>query len=66
MGKRVLARIERESVHALCTAILDNVKINEQKKSIATGPFLVCTEYEPIWTFLPEDVAVLNRMRYRT
>ena len=33
-----LARIERETVYALCTAILDEIKIKEQNKSIATGP----------------------------
>ena len=37
-----LARIERETVHSLCTcnyiSITDEVEINEQNKSIGTGP----------------------------
>ena len=46
--------------------ISHKVKINEQNKSIATGPFHVRTEFEPIWTLLPEDVAFLNHMGHRT
>ena len=42
------------------------VKIIEQNITIATGPFYVCTEFEPIWTLLSEDAAVLNPMGYRT
>ena len=34
---------------------------HEQNKSIAVGPFYMGTYFEPIWTLLPEDVAVLNR-----
>ena len=44
----------------------DKAKINEQNKSIAEGPFYIDTYCEPIWTHLPEDVAVLNPTGYRT
>ena len=44
----------------------DKVNINEQNKSIAVGPFYIGTYFEPIWTLLPEDVAVLNPTGYRT
>ena len=42
--------------------------INEQSKSIVTGPFYVhvCTEFEAIWMLLLEDVAIWNPMRYQT
>ena len=43
-------------------SVTDKVKINEQNKSIATGPFYVHTKVEPIWTYLPEGVAVLIYM----
>ena len=33
-------------------------EINEQNKSIAVGPFYIGTYFEPIWTLLPEDVAL--------
>ena len=46
--------------------ITDKAKINEQNKSIAVGPFYIDTYFEPIWTLLPEDVAVLNPTGYRT
>ena len=49
-----------------CISVTDNVKINEQKKPIATGPFYVRTEGETIWTLPPEDVEVLNPMGYPT
>ena len=39
-------------------SITDKVKINEQNKSIATGPLYVHTKFEVIWTLLPEDVVV--------
>ena len=39
---------------------------NEQNKSIAVGPFYIGIYFEPIWTLLPEDVAVLNPTGYRT
>ncbi|KAL5493766.1 hypothetical protein EMCRGX_G014989 [Ephydatia muelleri] len=41
-------------------------KINEQNKSIVVGPFYIGTYFEPIWTLLPEDVAVVNPTGYRT
>ena len=44
----------------------DKAKINEQNKSIAVGPFYIGTYFEPIWTLLPEDVAVLNPTGYQT
>ena len=43
-------------------ALTDNIKISEPKKSIATGPLYVHTEFETNWTLLPEDVAVSNLM----
>ena len=39
------------------------VKINEQNKTIATGPLYVYTEFEAI---LLEDMVVLNPVGYRT
>ena len=53
------------SLHT-CISITDKSKINEQNKSIAVGPFYIGTYFEPIWTLLPEDVAVLNPTGYRT
>ena len=53
------------SLHT-CISITDKVKNNEQNKSIAEGPFYIGTYFEPIWTLLPEDVAVLNPTGYRT
>ena len=53
------------SLHT-CISIKDKVKINEQSKSIAVGPFYIGTYFEPIWTLLPEDVAVLNPTGYQT
>ena len=44
----------------LYISVTDEVKINEQNRSIATGPFYVRTKFELIWTLLPEDVTVLN------
>ena len=49
-----------------CISTTDKAKINEQNKSIAVGPFYIGTYFEPIWTLLPEDVAVLNPTGYRT
>ena len=49
-----------------CISITDKAKINEQNKSIAVGPFYMGTYFEPIWTLLTEDVAVLNPTGYRT
>ena len=49
-----------------CISVTDRVKINELNTSIATGPLYVHTEFEAIWMLLPEDVAVLNPMGYRT
>ena len=53
------------SLHT-CIAISDKAKINEQNKSITVGPFYIGTYFEPIWTLLSEDVAVLNPTGYRT
>ena len=47
-----------------CISAMDKVKINEQNKSIATGPLYLHSEFEAIWTFLPKDMVVLNPMRY--
>ena len=51
-----------------CISVTDRVKIDELNTSIATGPLYVNvrTELEAIRTLLPEDVAVLNPMGYRT
>ena len=49
-----------------CISVTDRVKINELNISIATGPLYVHTEFEAILMLLPEDVAVLNPMGYRT
>ena len=43
-----------------CISVTDNIKISELKKSIATGPLYIHTEFETNWTLLPEDVAVSN------
>ena len=64
----LMARNAREicNIFAHCISITDKVKINEQNKSLAVGSFYIGTYFEPIWTLLPEDVAVLNPMGYRT
>ena len=64
----LMARNAREICNFLhtCISITDKAKINEQNKSIAVGPFYIGTYFEPIWTLLPEDVAVLNPTGYRT
>ena len=49
-----------------CVSVTDRVKINELNTSIATGPVYVHTEFEAIRMILPEDVAVLNLIGYRT
>ena len=59
-----MARNARE-MHT-CISTTDKAKINEQNKSIVVGPFYIGTYFEPIWTLLPEDVAVLNPTGYRT
>ena len=53
------------SLHT-CISITDKAKINEQNKSIAVRPIYIGTYFEPIWTLLPEDVAVLNPTGYWT
>ena len=40
--------------------VTDQVKINEQDKSIATESICASTKFEAILTLLPEDVVVLN------
>ena len=52
--------------YAPLTYYENKAKNNEQNKSIAVGPFYMGTYFEPIWTLLPEDVAVLNPTGYRT
>ena len=47
-------------------SITDKANFNEQNKSIAVGSFYIGTDFEPIWTYLPVDVAVLNPTGYRT
>ena len=38
-------------------SVTDEVKINDQKNQITTEPYYLHTEFEVIWTLLPEDVA---------
>ena len=45
-----------------CISVTDNIKISELKKSIATGPLYIHTEFETNWTLLPEVVAVSNQV----
>ena len=61
MGK-LLARIERENVHYSGISVTDRVNINEQNRSIVTGPLYKQAEFKAIWTLLSEDVAVLKPM----
>ena len=44
MGK-LLARIQREMWTNFAVFVTDEVKINEQNKSIATGPIYVYTDF---------------------
>ena len=53
------------SLHT-CISIMDKANFTEQNKSIAVGPLYIGTDFEPIWTHLPEDVAILNPTGYRT
>ena len=64
----LMARNAREICNFFAHLYLhnDKTKINEQNKSIAVGPFYIGTYFEPLWTLLPEDVAVLNPTGYRT
>ena len=59
----LMARNARKISLHTCISITDKATINE---SIAVGPFYINTYFEPIWTLLPEDVAVLNPTGYRT
>ena len=72
-GERIYcgyAQIKREmcirfaQLYMYLRNVTDRVKINEQNKPIATGPFYVRTEFEAIWALLPEDVVVLNPVGY--
>ena len=65
-GNMLMARNAREICNFFARLYLHNGKINEQNKSIAVGPFYIGTDFEQIWTLLPEDVAVLNPTGYRT
>ena len=59
----LMARNAREICNSILhtfISITDKAEMNEQNKSIAVGPFYIGTYFEPIWTLLPEDVAVLN------
>ena len=58
----LMARNARE----ICNFFAHLYLHNEQNKSIAVGPFYIGTYFKPIWTLLPEDVAVLNPTGYRT
>ena len=56
----------REICNFFAHLYLHKAKINEQNKSIVVRPFYIGTYFEPIWTLLPEDLAVLNPTGYRT
>ena len=49
-----------------CISVTDRIKINERNKSIAIGPLYIHTKFEVISMLLPENVAVLNPVRYLT
>ena len=60
-GTRVAYNNGALTLHS-CISVTDNIKISELKKSIATGPLYMLSEFETNRTLLPEDVAVSNPM----
>ena len=49
-----------------CISIMDDIKINEQNKSIGIGPLYLQTEFEAISLLLPQVMAGVNPVGYRT
>ena len=54
----LMARNAREICNFFANLYLHN--------GLSKRPFYIGTYFEPIWTLLPEDVAVLNPTGYRT
>ena len=48
-----------------CISVMDDIKINEQNKSIGIGPLYLQTEFEAISLLLQKVMADLNLMGYR-
>ena len=49
-----------------CISVTDDIKINEQNKSIGIGPLYLETEFEANWLLLPKGMAGLNPVGYPT
>ena len=49
-----------------CISVTDDIKTNEQNKSIGIGPLYLHTEYEAISLLLQKVMAGLNPVGYRT
>ena len=49
-----------------CISVTDDIKINEQNKSIGKGPLYLQTEFEAISLFLQKVMAGLYPVGYRT
>ena len=49
-----------------CISVTDDIKINEQNKSIGIGPLYLQTEFEANSLLLPKVMAGLNPVGYRT
>ena len=49
-----------------CISVTDDIKINEQNKSIGIGPLYLQTEFEAISLLLPKVMAGVNPVGYRT
>ena len=49
-----------------CISVTNDIKINEQNKSIGIGPLYLQTEFEAISLFVQKVMAALNPAGYRT
>ena len=49
-----------------CISVTNDIKINEQNKSIDIGPLYLQTEFEAISLLLPKVMAGVNPVGYRT
>ena len=49
-----------------CISVTDDIKINEQSKSIGIGPLYLQTEFEAISLLLPKVMAGVNPVGYQT
>ena len=58
---RSLSRKCAITLHS-CILVTNNIKVNELKKSIATGALYIHTEIEMNWTLVHEYVAVSKLM----